>query len=179
MRPAWFSEVQRMRDNSWILLLVLVLMIGPMIPLYYGFFQQIIVGAQWGDKPMSNSGLIFFTMFITLCIAFAAFSVTSLTLETKIDSEGIHYRMYPFWWRWRVLTPPEIDRYTIEEKFGFFEGKGLGHHRNVFKKLRSFKMYGGKHLSLHLKNGHRLLLGTANREGMEMAMRKLFNQERF
>jgi hypothetical protein len=99
----------------------------------------------------------------------------SLKLETKIDNEGIHYKFFPIRRRWQLITKEQVAEFTVNKKFRLLAGR-IGYHQNRFQNMRSCKISGGKHLSLKLKSGEKLLLGTQNLEGMEWAMKKLMFQ---
>jgi hypothetical protein len=173
---AWFEEVQRLRDNRWIYALVMVIALGAFLPLANGLYQQLMLNESWGNQPMSDEGLILLTVFVTVSCFTAAFCMLSIKLETRIDEQGIHYKFFPIKRGWRRIIPEEIASYTIEKKFQLFDGVRVGYRKNAFKKMQSFKVSGNKHLSLKLKNGTRLLLGTQSPEGIEWALRKLFKK---
>jgi hypothetical protein len=176
MATPYFEEVQRLRDNRWIFVLIFAVALGSLIPLLYGMYWQIGQGIPWGNEPMKDQELIIFTIFIFVTVALLTFMIANLRLETRIDAEGIHYRMVPIKSRWRIVTPQEIEEYTFADKYKAFESGRVGHHRNIFKNMRSFRISGGKHITLKHKNGFRLLLGTQDQAGMEWAMRKLMHK---
>jgi hypothetical protein len=176
MATPYFEEVQRLRDNPWIILLVFVVAIGSLLPLLYGIYWQIGQGIPWGNEPMTNSSLIAITLMVLGSMAVMAFIMLNLRLEIKIDEQGVHYRMFPVKSKWRLVRPSEIVDYTLAERFKIFESGGIGHHRNILKNSRSFRISGGKHIAIKFNDGHRLLLGTQNLTGMEWAMRKLMKK---
>lgn len=173
MATPYFQEVQRLRDNRWILLLIFGIALGAMLPLIYGLYWQVVKGVQWGNEPMKDSELIVMTIFVFTALIIMVFVMMSLRLEVFIDDEGVHYRMVPVKGKWRIVTPSQISSYTFADRYKLFESGGIGHHRNILKNTRSFRIFGGKHMTLTLNDGHRLLLGTQDRGGMEWAMRKL------
>ena len=81
-----FKEVQRF--TQWWLWLIL-LAVG-LIPVF-GIYEQIIIGRQFGDKPMSDSGLIFFSLFTFGLISM----MFLLKLKTEISSSGIKMAFSP------------------------------------------------------------------------------------
>ncbi|HEY0655783.1 MAG TPA: hypothetical protein VGD65_21760 [Chryseosolibacter sp.] len=178
MNAPFFEETQRLRDNPWVLVLIFAVALGPMIPLLYGLYWQIGHGVPWGNEPMEDAELIMLTVFILLTTCTVGFVMASLRLETRIDEAGIHYRMFPVKSKWRVVNPDELEEYSFATRYKPFESGGIGHHRNVLKNMRSFRISGGKHIILKYKNGHRLLLGTQDPGGMEWAIRRLMNKTR-
>jgi hypothetical protein len=173
MSRAWFEEVQRFRDNRWIWAFLAFMTLSIFLPLGFGMHQQFILGEPWGKEPMRDDGFITLMIFVTIAWGIALFMLISMKLETRIDEHGIHYRFFPLKPSWRLITPGEIREFTFEKKYKFFDSGKIGHHYNVFKKQRSFKIWGGKHIAITMTEGNRLLLGTQNLEEMEWAMKKL------
>lgn len=176
MATPYFEEVQRLRDNRWIFVLILATALGALLPLLYGIYWQIGQGIPWGNEPMSNSGLIGITLVVLFSISMMAFILTNLRLEVRIDESGIHYRMYPLKSRWRLVTPSQIVEYSFADRFKPFESGGVGYHRNLLKNTRSFRVMGGKHIIVKFSDGHRLMLGTQDPTGMEWGMKKLMKK---
>lgn len=176
MATPFFEEVQRMRDNRWLITLIFAIAILSILPLVYALYWQIGQGVPFGNKPMKDVQLILVTGFVVVGVAAMMFILFSLKLEVRIDEEGIHYRMFPIKWEWRIVVPHEIVEYHFADRYKLLESGGIGHHRNVFKNTRSFRIWGGKHVAIKFTDGHRLLLGTQDPGGMEWAMRKLMKK---
>jgi hypothetical protein len=176
MATPYFEEVQRLRDNRWIFVLIVAVALGALVPLLYGIYWQVGQGVPWGNEPMGDRELIVLTIAVFSSVGLMTFMLTNLRLETKIDGVGIHYRMFPIKSRWRVVKFNEIESYSFANRYKPFESGGIGHHRNLLKNMRSFRISGGNHIILKYKSGHRLLLGTQDPAGMEWALRKLMNK---
>lgn len=176
MARPYFEEVQRLRNNPWIIVLIIAVAIGSLVPLIYGIYWQIGQGIPWGNEPMTDNELIGLTIFILITVIILGFMLGNLTLETRIDSDGIHYRMFPLKQRWRLVSVAEIEGYSLERHYKLFESGGIGFHRNLIKRTTSIRISGGKHLSIRLHTGQRVLLGTQSLEGVEQAMRKLMTK---
>ena len=174
MATAYFEEVQRLRDNRWIFVLIVAVSLGALLPLVNGIYIQIGQGIPWGNKPMSNGGLIGITLMVLFSMGLMAFMLINLRLEVRIDDAGIHYRMFPVRSRWRLVAVSQIAEYSFANRFKIFEGGSFGHQRSLLRNYRSFKISGGKHITITFADGHRLMLGTLT--GMEWAMRKLMKQ---
>jgi len=86
MQPS-FQEEQKF-GQWWLWLLLLGAGFLPVI----GIYQQIILGKSFGNKPMSNVGLVFFTLFVALLI----FLFWRIRLKTRINNQGIHLLFFPF-----------------------------------------------------------------------------------
>jgi hypothetical protein len=173
MKATWFEESQRLRDNPWVWPLLAILTLSIFLPFGMGIYQQLVLGEPWGKEPMGDNEMIYLSIFLTVCWAIAMFMMLFMKLEIKIDEEGIHYRFFPISPSWKLIRIDEIAEFSFEKKYKLFDGRGIGHHRNIFKKQRSFKIGGGKHLAMKMTDGRRLLLGTQNLDGLEWAMKKL------
>lgn len=176
MATPYFEEVQRMRDNRWLITFIFAIAIVSTLPLVYALYWQIGKDVPFGKEPMKDSELIVITLLVFIGVAGMMIILFSLKLEVRIDEQGVHYRMLPIKWDWRVVAPNEIVEYHFTDRYKMFESGGLGHHRNIFKNTRSFRIWGGKHVTIKFRDGHRLLLGTQDPGGMEWAMRKLMKK---
>jgi hypothetical protein len=174
MARIYFEEVQAFRESSWVWTLVITILLAALLPIMYGLYQQLGTGVPWGNKSMTDSDLIFVFLFTLMSTGIGAFVVLSSKLEVKIDEQGIHYRYFPVTSRWQLIIPDQIASYTLEKRFNIFES-GFGYFRSLFRKIKSYRIRGSQHLSLKLKNGYRILLGTQNPEGLEQAMKKLMH----
>lgn len=81
-----------------------------------------------------------------------------LKLETKITSDGIHFRFFPFhlnfkYYAWEKISEKKVRSYKPIAEYG---GWGIrGFHRN-----RAFNVSGNQGLQLVFVDGRRLLIGT-------------------
>jgi len=55
-----FKEEQRF-TQSWMIIILIIALIGPLCFGVYGIIQQLFLNQPFGDKPMSDGGLLFFT----------------------------------------------------------------------------------------------------------------------
>lgn len=109
-----FSETQQFRQ--WWLWLILLSINGLFI---FGVFKQVIDGKQFGENPVSNTGLLgvtSFTLFLTLLFM-------NCRLDTKIKNDGIYVRFFPFHikfkhYSWDTLTKSFIRKYSPLAEYG-------------------------------------------------------------
>ena len=140
-----FKEEQKF--TQWWLWLILI-PIG-VLPIF-GIYKQIILGKQFGDKPMSNFGLIIFSVFI--CSLIGLFLI--MKLKTSIDKDGIRMNFFPFTKKsveWNEIKSAQVVNY------GFVGGWGI---RLWTKYGTVYNMRGNKGLAIELKNGKKFLIGT-------------------
>jgi len=152
-----FKEKQKF--TQWWLWLILI---GIALFQVYGLYQQLIKGEDFGDKPMSDFGLIGFTI-----ISFAIlFLFWYMTLETEIDQKEIRIKFIPLTkksYKWEDVKSATILEYK-------FVGYGI----------RLFTLYGtvyntkgNKGLAIELKNGNKLLVGTQKSDELSHIIEKI------
>jgi hypothetical protein len=141
-----------------------------LLPLIRAIHLQVVQGEPWGDKPMSNDGLIAMTIFMFSICALVTWIVVSTKLHVIIDTEGVHYRFFPHEPKWSMVSKEEIMDFEVEKKnlFALF-----AHHQKWFEKTKTMNVNGNFHLTLFLKNGKKLKIGSGNPEGLQWAMKKL------
>jgi hypothetical protein len=83
----------------------------------------------------------------------------SLKLYTRIDSEGVHFRMTPFHFREKVIYWDEIDQIHVRQYSPIKEYGGWG-IRMGGKNGNAFNVRGNYGIQLVRKNGKKILLGT-------------------
>lgn len=159
----FFKETQRFKQ--WWLWLILFGVNGLFL---FGVFQQVILGKQFGDKPMSDIWLIIFTIFTVLfTLLFVNFR-----LETIVKSDGIHIRFFPFHWKfkhypWDILTKSYVRKYSPMLEYG---GWGM---RSSFGKGQAYNVSGNMGLQLEFTNGKKLLIGTQKPEELMGALQRI------
>ena len=156
---------ERQRFKQWWLWLILLGINGLFL---FGVFRQVIGGQQFGNKPMSDTGLLIATGFtILLTLLF-----TSFRLETQIKKDGIYVRFFPFHlsfkhYTWDTLTKSYIRQYSAITEYG-----GWGLRLGLFGKGKAFNVSGDKGLQLEFTNNRKLLIGTNKPEELKEALNK-------
>ncbi|MCK5825084.1 MAG: hypothetical protein KAG96_06730 [Ichthyobacteriaceae bacterium] len=153
-----FKEIQKIRQ--WWLWLIFI-GIG-FIPIF-AIYKQIILGEQFGNKPMSNFGLIIFSLFIFTLITMFWF----IKLKTEVDTNGIKINLFPFTKKqlnWKEIKSAEIINY------GFVGGFGI----RLFTKYGTvYNTSGNKGLAIELMNGKKLLIGTQKHTELNKVVNKI------
>jgi len=139
-----FQEEQKFAQ--WWLWLILI-GVG-MIPVF-GIYKQLIIGEKFGDKPMSDNGLIVFTLFTFGILALFWF----MRLKTKIDENEIQMNFFPFVKKkikWNEIKSAKIVKYGFVG-YGIRLGSEYGTVYNT---------KGNKGLAIELKTGKKIVIGT-------------------
>ncbi len=153
MKPkAVFTESQKF-TQWWIWLIIIALLIIPGIGIYLQIFQ----GVQFGNKPMSDTGLlIYFGATVLFILLFLM-----MRLKTAISSQEIHLRFVPFVNKhllWSEVEKAEVINY------GFVGGWGI---RWWTSYGTVYNMKGSKGLSLEFKSGKKMVIGTQKAEELK------------
>lgn len=176
MNRPYFEETQSFRDSRWLWIVVVISFLVTLLPLVDGLYWQLVKGKPWGDKPLSDGGLLALTAFVLATWGLAMAVLISFRLDVRIDDSGVHYKVVPIKMKWQTAGREQILTYSVEKKFRLLQSGGFGYHRNRFTGTRSVRISGSYHLSLMLKNGNKLLLGTQNPDELDKAMKKLISQ---
>lgn len=154
-----FSETHYFRQ-WWLLGLVL----GLNGFILFGLVSQVFLGQVFGDKPMSNTGLVFVAILQT---AFTLFILLQ-RLSVKIDEEGVHLRFWPYhmqWklYRWENISSCEVKKYNPVSEYG---GWGLC--------AGAYNVSGNMGLLLTFNDGRfSQMIGTKEPEKIKLVLEKL------
>lgn len=139
-----FKEKQKF--TQWWLWLFLI---GLGIFQVYGLFSQLIKGVPFGNKPMSDIGLIFFTLIPFGLIVFFLY----MKLETEIDKKEIRITFTPLakkTFQWEDIKSAAVIKY-----------KFVGYGVRLFTSYGTvYNTKGNTGLAIELKNGEKILIGT-------------------
>jgi len=153
-----FKEEQKF-TQWWLWLILLAL---GLIPLF-GIYEQLIKKGQFGDKPMSDSGLILFAIFV-----FGLISLMFLMkLKTEISSSGIKMTFFPFVKKsvdWKDIKSIKIVRYE-------FVGYGI---RIGSKYGTVYNTKGDIGLAIETRSGQKFVIGTQKQEELQNIIQKYF-----
>jgi hypothetical protein len=159
-----FTEKQRFKQ--WWLWIILI---GINVLFLFGVFKQVIIGHQFGNKPMSNTGLI----IVTLLTMLFTLLFLNFRLETKIKKDGIYVRFFPFHFKfkhftWDVLTKIYVRQYAALTEYG-----GWGLRFGLFGKGTAYNVSGNKGLQLEFNNNKKLLIGTNKPDELTETLNKI------
>lgn len=140
-----FKENQKF-TQWWLWVLLLGLGLIPTI----GLYKQLVLGETFGSNPMSDTGLVIFSICFYGFILLFRF----MGLHTEIDQNHIHIRFFPFF---KKQIPWESVENAQMVTYGFVGGWGI---RLTQAYGTVYNIKGNKGLAIVLKNGKKLLVGT-------------------
>ena len=152
-----FKETQKF-SQWWLWLILIGIGILPIL----GIYKQLIIGEKFGDKPISDLGLIIFAVFVFSLIAMFWF----MQLKTEIDQNGISMHFFPLVKKrvnWKEIKNAEIVNYGFVGGWGIRLGTQYG---------TVYNMKGNKGLAIELVNGKKFLIGTQK----ETELNKIVNK---
>ena len=169
MLRTYYEEKQSYKQNPWTWVVLLAICLGALLSVANGLYWQLLKGEPWGD--MSNEGLILLASFPLFMCALISWLILSVKLQVIVDTSGVSYKFFPKVPKWIKISKEEITGFTIEK------GSLMNalRHLNDSEKVKSMNVNGRALMSLELKNGKKIRLGSANPEGFAWAMKKLFS----
>lgn len=157
-----FSETQKFRQ--WWLWLILIGLNGVFV---FFAFEQIGVGHKFGNLSATDVIVLVATGFILLLnLLFFNFR-----LETRIQTDGIYMRFFPFhksfnYYSWEMIDQSYVRAYSPVREYG---GWGIRTGQNG----EAFNISGNQGLQMEFKGHRRLLIGTNKPEELNAALNKM------
>ncbi len=178
MERVYFKEEQKFKQ-LFIKIILLITWAGMNLIFAIGLYRQIQLKEPWGNNPMSDKGLIIFTVCMNILMIGMMILFLKARLVVEIRDEGIYYRFPPFINREKKIAKEEIDRFEIRKYNPIKEygGWGIRQRRLATRNNVAYNVSGSTGLQLYLKSGKKILFGTQRSEVLGSAMRKLLNQE--
>ena len=172
----YFKEEQKFRQ-AWVWILIAVLTAITVGYFIYGIDKQLIQGEQFGDKPMSNMGLIIAGIVSAVVIIGVAALLYLTRMILIVASDGIH-RSTPTLINKETIKPPEgIARYEIPRDKPIREVGGWGIRTGNKKNGLAYNVSGNLGLQIFLNTGKKIMFGTQRKEAIGLAMKKMMGKD--
>ena len=166
-KDVYFFERQRFRQ-WWFW----AIMMGLSLFFIIGSVQQIVFNQPFGDKPMSDVGLIITTGLVLLL----TISLLSGSLKTFINKEGIYIQFAPFHFRYKFYDWNEVDSVRVEQYKPIREFGGWGIRKGK-KGVIAYTVSGKTGLVLLFKDGKKVVIGTRLPDYLSKALIELGKME--
>jgi hypothetical protein len=172
-----FKEEQRF-NQPWVWLILVPVSVSVFWIFGVAFNKQLVNGEPWGDKPMSDAGLIVFGIFTLLMMIGLTILFYTMKLEVKIKMDGVYYRYPPMIRKFRKISNESIERFEVRKYNPIREygGWGVKTHGNPKKRRKyglAYNVKGNIGLQLYLKDGNKILIGTQRSDALKHAMGKM------
>ena len=175
MNRVIYSEHQRFRQVLWIWLIIIPVAFFTSLSIFYGFYQQVILGKPWGNEPMNDGGLTAMLLITIVVQALAIWIVASLQVRIEITQDELRYKLFAYFTNWTVLTRDQIKSYSVG-KYTVWKGRGLGYKKDLFSKTARMIIKPGNILTLETTEGKTIMMSIENKEELERAMQKLISK---
>jgi hypothetical protein len=170
-----FTEEQRM-NILWVNLLMGVIWVGILVFFGFAFYTQFSLGKPFGDKPVSDIGMISIFLVIFLQMAGLTILLYFSRLITEVRENGIFYRYPPFIAKYKQIDPAQIGEYGVRQYKPIKEFGGWGIKTGSRKYGRGYTISGDTGLQLVFKDGKKVLIGTQRPEALKKAMDRMMNR---
>lgn len=157
-----FRETQRF--TQWWIWLIHILILAIF---FTGIYIQIINGTPFGNKPISDAGLIISSVFMLLLVLL----FLSFNLKTEITSNKIHFKFFPFHLKEKEylisdIQEMEVVKYSPIREYGGWGIRGFGSNK-------AFNVKGNMGLKILFKDGTKRLIGTQKPKELEKVIKEL------
>lgn len=156
-----YREVQRPRQLLYIIVIIIVSGI-----FWWGFIQQVIYGIQFGDKPMSDIGLVIAWVLFGLIIPLLAFQVKMIT---EVRGDGVYIKFVPFHFEYRGFGYQSIRDYKSVSFSSLKRFGGWGIRFNLNGE-RLYNIAGSEGVKLRLASGDIVIIGSKNPDELKKAI---------
>ena len=96
-----------------------------------------------------------------LLILAAIFMISKVTLHTRIDEKGIHYRFSPLHRKQYAIVWSDMSNIYVRKYNAIAEYGGWGYKGNILRSSgRAYNIRGNQGIQIELTNGKKILIGT-------------------
>lgn len=139
----------------------------------YGIYKQIFLQEPWGDKPMSDSGLIITTALVIIILLVSSYLLFGSKLVTTVDRKSLKIVFWPYFRKPKVFESSQIEKFEIRKYKPLKEYGGWGVKTGTKEKGMAYNVTGNIGMQLYLKNGKKVLVGTQRRDAFLRSMNKM------
>jgi hypothetical protein len=154
---ALFFEEQAFRQAwLWILMGGVTLLILGIFG--YAFYQQLYSGIPWGNRPLSNAGLLAVGLSVIAIIVGTGVLLAAMRLRVWVEGDRLRVRFIPFV---RKEIPLEaIARFEARTYRPLLEYGGWGIRWGGSKRGWAYTVSGNQGVNIELTDGKRFLVGS-------------------
>lgn len=152
-----FEENQGL-ENTWYFKMILIITLIMVALFGYGCYQQFVLEQPFGSKPLSDTGLLIISVFVTTVLVSILVLFKKARLTVQIDSGHIIYCFPPFVRSKQTVVLKTLKQISVKQYSPVFEYGGWGYRLGINKK--AFNVAGNWGIELIFMDGYKLLLGT-------------------
>lgn len=162
-----FREEQRFRQVFFRGIIILMILL--FIVLFgYGIISQLVIGRPWGNRPMSDAGLLLAASFALLVLGCVTFLLFTARLMTEVRSDGLYLKFTPFHRDFRKINWHEIRRFgtRVYRPIREYGGWGIRYGCSGM----AYNVSGNRGVQLELVSGKRILIGSQRADELAAAI---------
>jgi hypothetical protein len=162
-----FSEVQRF-TQPWIWAIILPISLGPVALFGYGFVLQILGGEPWGDRPMSDVGLLGAFAFCLLFGLVLLLLFAKMKLIVVVEPGAMLLRFAPLHRDFKRFDLAEVETHRALTYRPIREYGGWG--IRLVPGGRAYNVSGDRGVRLDFPDGTHVLVGSRRAEEFDRAV---------
>lgn len=171
MLKVFYKEEQKYKQ-PWLWLVIAAIPFGLIILFGYGYYQQVFLGEQFGNEPISDTGLILLGSFSALIGIGVSILFYLSALRVRVLKDYIELKYVPFMRKTKKIHKSEIKRFYARTYKPIKEYGGWGVKVSKPKNI-AYNVYGKNGIQLILKSDIRILIGTQRPAVFEAALKKM------
>ena len=165
----FFEETQRF-DQKWLLVLMLPLIGFSLWFVIASGYVQFVQGRPFGDKPLSDGGLILADLLFLFCGIMVPVGVWCIKLVVRVNGTNLIILFSPLTSR----TIPLAEIATVEARdyrpVGEFGGWGLKY--SIRQRRTAYNVKGSRGVFIDLASGKKILIGSQRADDLAAAIKR-------
>ena len=139
----------------------------------YAFYQQFILKIPFGNKPMSDTGLLILAFLIFAVLIGLAYLLFGAKLTTTVTNKNLIITFKPLTGKTISFDSINIEKYEIREYKPTMEYGGYGIKQGKKGIGKAYNVSGKVGIQIYLKDGKKVLIGTQRGDALLRAMKKM------
>ena len=139
----------------------------------FAMYSQFVLNEPWGDKPISDKGLLLTFILVMAVLVASAYMLFGSKLVVQVTHQSIFIAFWPYFTKPKIYLGKDIDRFEIRKYKPIKEYGGWGVKQGKKSIGKAFNVSGNIGLQLYLKNGRKVLIGTQRGNAILRAMKKM------
>jgi len=172
MEKIFFKEEQKFGSPGLYISMGLIYA-SPTAIFMYAFYQQFVLKIPFGNKPMSDTGLLILAFLIFVVLIGSAYLLFGSKLITTVTNKNLTITFKPLTGKTITFDKTNIDRYEMRVYKPTMEYGGYGVKQGKKGVGKAYNVSGKVGLQLYLVDGKKVLIGTQRGDALLRAMRKM------
>lgn len=139
----------------------------------YALYAQFVLNEPFGNKPISDKGLILSTSLVFLVLLVSAFFLFGSKLVVIITNKKLVIIFKPLIIKPVTIVKSDINKFEIRKYKPIKEYGGWGVKQGAKKVGKAYNVRGNIGLQIYLKSGKKLLIGTERGDAILRAVKKM------